>query len=161
MDFILAGWKTVDIATKLNISPQNITDVKKSVIFQDELAMRRSVLDGHVSSQLTTDLSDQEYVSKQLSEGTRLAVDKLLGFVQPDATCSNGVSRQAASDLLDRGGHPKVTKTDNQQNTIFVLNEQDLTRIKETIELDVTSENKIIEKSETVIDANFESDQDS
>ena len=162
MDFVIAGWKNIDIASKLNITPQNVLDVKKSILFQDELAQRRTILDSQISRQLSTDISDQEYVNAELSKATRLAVDKLVGFIEPDAECSNAIARQAASDLLDRGGFPKLTKTEQTTNAIFVLNQDDLERIEKTILIDVEQEKKIVEKSETkVIDSSFDSSEES
>jgi hypothetical protein len=158
MDYLLAGWKLVDIASTMKCTTQNLQDLKKSRIFQDELAQRRAILTANVEQTLSVACSDQEYVNQRLMEGTRKAVDKLLEFVGDDSGCSNAVARQAASDLLDRGGFPKLTKTENTQNTIFVMDTEDLERIKKTMELDSELEIESEEKSatETVIDVDFE-----
>jgi hypothetical protein len=156
MDYLLAGWKIVDIAKAMQCTPQNITDTKKQRLFQDELAQRRAILDAQVDDSLAKSVSSAEYVNERLSAGAKAAVDKLCGFVSDDATCSDAISRQSASDILDRAGYPKMTKTENTQNTIFVMDQDDLARIEETLAMDVSQESKILVKSETVQDATFE-----
>lgn len=160
MDYLLAGWKLVDIAKAMSCTTQNLQDLKRSRIFQDELAQKRSILDFQVQDSLAKSVSNQEYVNQSLADGSRAAVNKLLGFVNGSEDCSAAIARQSASDILDRAGYPKMTKTENTQNTIFVLDQDDLARIEKTIELDVPQESKIEVKSvtETVIDAEVISD---
>ena len=155
MDFVLAGWKYVDIAKKVGISSQQIYNIRSMITFQDTLAQRRAVLDEKISDNLTDDLSDQEYVSKKLQKGTRAAVDKLCSLV--DAS-TDSIARAAADSLLDRGGFPKLTKTENTTGTIFVLNQEDLQRLEDTIEMDADEDPSKLVKSEQVepvIDAEF------
>ena len=158
MDYLIAGWKLVDIAKTMGCTTQNLQDVKRARIFQDELAQRRAILNSHVDQELAKTVSDQEYVNERLLAGTRAAVDKLIGFVDGSEACSNAIARQSASDILDRGGFPKLTKTENTQNTIFVLDQDDLERMEKTIEMDVHEVPETKEKSvtETVIDVDFE-----
>lgn len=158
MDHLLAGWKLVDIAKTMGCTTQNIQDIKGSRIFQDELAIKRSILDGQVSDGLAKSVSNVEYVNQALADGSRKAVDKLMGFISGDELCSPAIARQSASDILDRAGHARLTKTENTNNTIFVLDQDDLERIEKTINLDVEQDSKTVEKSETVIDADFEPD---
>jgi hypothetical protein len=157
MDYLIAGWKLVDIAGAMKCTTAALQAIKSSPIFQDEIAQRRAILNDSVTSTLSETISVQEHVNAQLAEGCKLAVDKLLQFVGPDADCSNAIARQSASDLLDRGGFPKLTKTENTQNTIFVLDQDDLARIENTISLDIEQESEILVKSETVTEASFES----
>jgi hypothetical protein len=157
MDYLLAGWKLVDIAKQMQCTPQNITDTKKQRIFQDELAQRRAIQDSQVSQDLSKSVASAEYVNERLSNGAKAAVDKLCGFVDGSEECSAAISRQSASDILDRAGYPKMTKTENTQNTIFVMDQDDLTRIEETLAMDVSQESKMLVKSETVQDVQFES----
>ena len=157
MDYLLAGWKLVDIAKAMSCTTQNIQDVKRSRIFQDELAQKRAILDSQVQENLAKSVSDSEYVNEALKSGARAAVDKLCGFVNGTDECSPSIARQSASDILDRAGYPKLTKTENTSNTIFVLDQDDLARIEKTIAIDIEQDSKIIEKSETtVIDSEFE-----
>lgn len=159
MDYLLAGWRIVDIASTMGCSPQNITDTKKQRIFQDELAQKRAILDDKVQEGLSKSVSNAEYVNQSLSDGAKKAVDKLCGFVDGSEECSSAVARQSASDILDRAGYPKMTKTENTQNTIFVLDATDLERIEKTIELDVEVKSPEIKSEtevETVIDGSFE-----
>lgn len=158
MDYLIAGWKLTSIAKAMNCTTQNIQDIKRSRIFVDELAQKRAILDSQVNQSLANTVSDQEYVNEALAKGTRLAVDKLLSFVDEDRTCSDAIARQSASDILDRGGFPKLTKTENSNATIFVLDNDDLDRLKSTIEMDIEQEQEIIVKSETAIDVEFEPD---
>jgi len=141
MDYIIAGWKLVDIAKALKCTPQNIHDIKSSTIFQDTLAQRRAILDdslsNKLSSQVSDSLSDSESINKTLKEGARAAVEKLCGFVDGSIDCSPSITRQSASDILDRAGYPKLTKMETTGNTIFVLDKEDLQRIEKTIELDL------------------------
>ena len=156
MDYLIAGWKIVDIAKALKCTPQNITDTKKQRIFQDELAQRRAILDNQVQDSLAKSVSNAEYVNEALADGARAAVDKLCGFVSGAEECSPSIARQSASDILDRAGFPKVTKTENTQNTIFVLDADDMARIEKTVEMTIDQESEILVKSETVTDAEFE-----
>ena len=159
MDYMIAGWKLVDIAKAMQCTTQNLQDVKRSRLFQDELAQKRAILDSQVQDNLAKSVSDQEYVNEKIAKGTRDAVDRLCAMVEPSHECSDAIARQAADSLLDRGGFPKLTKTENTQNTIFVLDADDLARIEHTVELDVEQETKIIENSvtKTVIDKPLES----
>jgi septum formation inhibitor MinC len=159
MDYMLAGWKLTEIAKAMNCTTQNLQYVKKSRIFQDELAIKRSILDSQVNEKLANSVSSNtEYINEKLASGARDAIDKLCGFVSGSEECSPSISRQSASDILDRAGYPKLTKTENTNNTIFVLDTDDLDRIEKTIEMDVDREPKMLEKSETVIDVEFESE---
>jgi hypothetical protein len=156
MDYLLAGWKIVDIAKTMGCTPQNITDTKKQRIFQDELAQRRAIQDSQVSQDLSKSVSNAEYINEKLSNGARAAVEKLCGFVDGSEDCSAAIARQSASDILDRAGYPKMTKTENTQNNIFVLDQDDFTRIEETMKMELVQESKILVKSETVQTAAFE-----
>lgn len=160
MDYLIAGWKLIDIAKAMKCTTQNIQDVKRSTLFQDELAQKRAILDSQVQDSLARTVSDSEYVNETLQKGARDAVNKLVGFVTGDDECSPSIARQSASDILDRAGFPKMTKTENTQNTIFVLDQDDLDRMEQTIAMDIDPvvETKI--KSETVIDGNFENSSD-
>lgn len=140
MDYILAGWTLVDIAKTMNCSPQNISDTKKQRIFQDELAQRRAILNLQVSDSLSKEVSNTEYVNEELAKGARAAVDKLCSFVDGSTDCSNAIAMRSASDILDRAGFGKMSKVENTQNTIFVLDQDDLARIEKTIELDRAQE---------------------
>ena len=157
MDYLLAGWKLVDIAKAMKCTTQNLQDIKKSRIFQDELAQKRAILDAQVQDSLAKSVSDQEYVNERLMKGAKNAVDKLVGFVDGTDECSPSIARQSASDILDRAGYPKLTKTENTQNTIFVLDQEDLARIERTIQLEMAQDSKINLKSETTVqDVEFE-----
>lgn len=156
MDYLIAGWKLTSIAKAMKCTTQNLQDIKNSRIFVDELAQKRAILDQQVNQALANTVSDQEYVNERLSKGTRDAVDRLCGFVEDGHSCSDAIARQSASDILDRGGFPKLTKTENTQSTIFVLDNDDLDRLQATIEMDVEQEREIIVKSETAIDVEFE-----
>lgn len=161
MDYILAGWQYTEIAKVMNCTTQNIYITKKQRIFQDELAQRRAILDDKVQDGLSNSVSNSEYINKTLSDGARKAAEKLCSFVDGTEECSPSIARQSASDILDRAGYPKVTKTENTQNTIFVLDADDLARIEKTIELDIEVESTEIKsetESEIVTDGNFEAD---
>lgn len=140
MDYILGGWSLVDIAAQMKCSPQNISDTKKQRIFQDELAQRRAILDLQVTDSLSKEVSNTEYVNEELSKGAKNAVDKLCGFVDGSTECSNAIALRSASEILDRAGFGKMSKVENTQNTIFVLDQDDLARIEKTIELDTAQE---------------------
>jgi hypothetical protein len=157
MDYLIAGWKLVDIAKAMKCTTASLQSIKTSPVFQDELAQRRAILNDSVSTTLSNNLSVQEHVNAQLADGCKKAVDKLISFIDGSEDCSPGVARASASDLLDRGGFPKLTKTENTQNTIFVLDQDDLARIEKTIALDIEQDSEILVKSETVTEAHFES----
>ena len=144
MDFILAGWKLTEISKKLNISTNQIQNVKGSIVFQDEIALRRSILDDSINQHLNSELSNQEYVNNRLAEGAKAAVDKLCGLVSGP---SDSIARASASDILDRAGFPKATKTENTNNSIFVMDKDDISRIEESIRLDAEPERELLVKS--------------
>lgn len=129
LEFVLRGWTNKQIADHLSITPQNVSVVTRSASFQHEVSMRREKLEDMSNQSIVS--SDQE-VTDAIREGTKHAVDRILGCI--DSTDEN-VAIRASTEILDRGGFPKVSKIESKSLSV-VMNADDLVKLKEAIALD-------------------------
>ena len=67
-------------------------------------------------------IKTQDDVNEEIKKATLAAARRLSALVDDD---NPAVARQAANDILDRGGYPKVSRQENQnESTLVVDNEQ-------------------------------------
>ncbi len=129
LEFYLRGWTNKQIADNLNITPCNVSVVTRGQSFQHEVAMRREKLN-ELSNQSI--VSSDQVVSDAIREGTQAAVDRILGCIQ---STDENVAIRASTEILDRGGFPKVSKIESKSLSV-VMNAEDLVKLKEAMAMD-------------------------
>jgi hypothetical protein len=132
MDYLIAGISNVQISKELSMTPQQVSNVRRSTVFQDQLAQRRAILTDKIDSQTTQNTVDiNEIVNAKLKNEAIAAVEKLCDL--RDNSEVDSVARASASDLLDRGGFPKLQKIENSGSSVFVIDKSDLSRIEKAL----------------------------
>ena len=129
LEFYLRGWTNKQIADNLNITPCNVSVVTRGQSFQHEVAMRRAQLEDMSNQSIVS--SDQE-VTDAIREGTKSAVDRILGCIHSK---DENVAIRASTEILDRGGFPKVSKIESKSLSV-VMNAEDLVKLKEAMAMD-------------------------
>ena len=130
IDLCLAGLSQKAIATELDMSPGSISIITKSPQFQHELALRRASLNNKIDNTIAASVTDASDVLKRHSV---FAAQKLVQLVSSE---DESIARMSASDILDRAGCPKVTKSSQSNvSTVVVLNAEDVQRLSETLSL--------------------------
>lgn len=128
MDLDLRGLGPGEIARQLGVSPNHVSIVTNSGPYQHEISIRRAQLDA-MNAQRIVDSNDE--VAAAIREKT-LAAAKRLGLVVDSGKDSDAI--RAAEALLDRGGYPRVTKTEDKSVRI-TIDAADLSRLTETLEM--------------------------
>ena len=129
LEFYLRGWTNKQIADHFNITQSNVSVVTRSPSFQHEVAMRRDKLNDMSNQSIVS--SDQE-VTDAIREGTKSAVDRILGCIHSG---DENVAIRASTEILDRGGFPKVSKIESKSLSV-IMNADDLVKLKEAIAMD-------------------------
>ncbi len=129
LEFVLRGWTNKQIADHLDITQSNVSVVTRSPSFQHEVSMRRASLEDMSNQSIVS--SDQE-VTDAIREGTKSAVDRIIGCIH---STDENVAVRASTEILDRGGFPKVSKIESRSLSV-VMNAEDLVKLKEAMALD-------------------------
>ncbi len=130
VELALQGMPSVRIARELEMSQSSIYNVMNAPIFKTELARRREERNA---------LQDQaaavgELNAKDLlASHSAFAAKTQIGLLSAD---NDRIRQIAAMDILDRTGHPKVTRQDSKQlRAVVVLDAAAVQRLQETTEL--------------------------
>lgn len=129
LEFCLRGWTNKQIADHLDMTSGNVSIVVNSSSFQHELATRRSTIDDLSNQQIVE--SDQD-VTDAIRESTMEAVERIVGCIHSD---DENVAIRASTEMLDRGGFPKVSKIESK-NLSVVMDANMMKIMKETIAMD-------------------------
>jgi hypothetical protein len=131
LDLVLQGIPNSAIASALDMSQSQLSIIVNSPSFQHELAIRRT----RISEAVDQNVSEHgSRVNETLRLGSLQAAKRLLQLVNSD---NEAIARASASDLLDRGGFPKVARTESKSvSAILVLSPEDVQAIKESVLLD-------------------------
>lgn len=127
-DLYLAGLKAEEIATRVNLTSRQVRNILNTPQFQHELALRRSKIEQSVDQTL---VQAHEDVASIIRDQTIQAARKLGELIDSQ---NESVARQAANDILDRGGYPKVTKSDVSQQQSVVVDADQARVIAETLQ---------------------------
>ena len=120
---LVAGERPVDIAKRLGYTQAWLSTMMNSPVFKNYLA------------KLSERKDDQSLdIRKQIEEGAAVGVSELLKILKGEDSYAEGVSVtqkiKVAQDFLDREGHGKITKVQNQ-TTLTVLSEDRIQALKE------------------------------
>jgi hypothetical protein len=135
IDLTLEGLDCSQIAEKLEMSRQQVTNVSNSPTFQHELALRRSSIESqHDEVVVQETIANISEVKKFIEDKAMFAAQAIAREVMnPDAK----VRLASAMDLLDRAGIAKITKAEQVSRSVVVnLTSSDLDRLKQTFDLD-------------------------
>lgn len=126
-DLHLSGLNYREIALKLSMSLRQVANVINSPQFQHELALRRSHIQDSVDEGL---LQAQDEVQTIIKKATTDAANRLSSLLTSE---NEAVSRQAANDILDRGGYPKVSRTDTTTKQSITLDSEAAAQIEKVL----------------------------
>ena len=125
IDLKLEGVSHVDIASELGCTPQSVSLCVNAPIFQKEMARRREEYREGLDDEMVERVGD---ASQIIRKATILAAETQVSLLGSD---NEIVQQRSAMDILDRGGFPKVTKSeDHRKNITLNLTGEDLERIQ-------------------------------
>ncbi len=134
LECILRGMTDKQIGEKLEMVARSIGLIRNSPQFQHELAMRKVKIDELVNINIANEVDE---VAKALKEAGLRAAQKLIGCL--DSGDAN-ILLKASSDILDRAGYPKVTKTNATVALATISIDKEIgDRIIETFNMDKDS----------------------
>jgi hypothetical protein len=120
---LIAGERPIDISKRLGYTQAWLSTMMSSPVFKDYLK--------RLSEKKDTEALD---IRKQIEEGAQVGVSELLKILKGEDQYAEGVSVnqriKVAQDFLDREGHGKVTKVQNQ-TTVTVLSEDRIEALKD------------------------------
>ena len=129
-ELALQGRPAVWIAKELEMSQGCIYNILNAPIFKAELARRRE--ERNVRQDEAAQVS--EFQAKDILDShASLAAETQVGLLSAN---NDRIRQIAAMDILDRTGHPKITRQDSRQlKAVVVLNAAAVQRLQETTEL--------------------------
>lgn len=131
IDRHLMGWSNVQIAESLNMTPQQVSIVLNSASTQYEITRRRNKLDARVDDAVANNTLT---VDKAIKQHVIDAAERL-GFEVNNLDASPSDRIKAATEILDRGGAPKVMRTESK-NVNLTIDAKDAALIAETLSMD-------------------------
>ncbi len=127
LDLSLQGLNGKQISAATGLSYRQVMNLLNSPNFQHQLALRRAKLETTCDEGL---LRNANAVQEIIKTQTLSAVNRLVNLLDSD---NDSVARQAANDILDRGGYPKVTKTDNTLHQSVLIDEATALLLEQTL----------------------------
>ncbi len=119
MDLHMQSLSYQKIADTLGMSMRQVANVCNTPAFQNALALRRDKIEDAVEEDI---IRQNDSVLEVLKQNTLNAVNRLTELMDDD---NSSVARQAANDILDRGGYPKVQRQETKnESTLIVDSEQ-------------------------------------
>lgn len=127
IDLHLQGLSAKDIAQETGLKKRQVLNIINSPVFQSQLSLRRSKIEDQVEE---TILKAQDDVLETLKKNTLSAVNRLVEISGSD---NEAVARQAANDILDRGGYPKTSRQENDVSQTLILEDKQAQVIAEAL----------------------------
>lgn len=115
---LLLGLNNIEVAEALNCSPQNVSDVRNSPVFQEKMLALRGQADHKVVN-----------IAAVLAGDSPKSVSLLQGIRDGELTEDIRLRAQVAQDLLDRAGHSKIVRSDSHVSVTH-LDAEAIDRIK-------------------------------
>lgn len=119
---LVAGERPVDICRRLGYTQAWLSTMMNSPVFKEYVSKLSERKDENAID-----------IRGQIEEGARVGVSELLKILKGEDEYKEGVSVtqkiKVAQDFLDREGHGKVTKVQNN-TTVTVLNEDRIEQLK-------------------------------
>jgi len=144
---ILLGETNVSIAQQMDMSPQQVSNIRNSQLVQDQLEILEAARD---ASSLDVSQQIQKVAPKALAILTS-TVDLVNKKLADDPLYSANVTElNTARDLLDRAGHGVIRKNINVSQNAH-LNDDELDKIKREVEKAKASANIVeVPEAETI-----------
>ena len=141
IELCLRGCTPGQIASELNMTRQAVTVITNSQSFQHEYAMEKEKVDSIKHNQIATESVNVRLktpvsltVKEKIKAATLSAVDKLVENIN---SSDETIAMRAATEVLDRGGHPKSVKNENVESVEITISDEAITRITEALEKDI------------------------
>jgi len=114
----MSGKNFREISDITGSSYRQVANVCNSPKFQNAEALRRDVVEDRVEEEI---IKEKNSVMEVIKKNTLDAVERLVELMNDENVA---VSRQAANDILDRGGYPKVSRQENQNESTLVVDSE-------------------------------------
>ncbi len=141
-DCVLQGLNGKQIAAKLSMAYRQVMNILATPQFQHELSLRRVKTEAQIDESI---LRSHDAVTEVIKTQTLAAVNKLTDLMTNSP--NDSVARQAANDILDRGGYPKVTKTQDLSTAQILIDDKTAIILEQTLKEIGTSPDKPTEQS--------------
>jgi hypothetical protein len=128
VDLLVLGWTNKQIGDHLHMSPSQVSIIINSASTQHQVARRRAKMEQRLD---TNAVESTQTVDDAIKSHTLKAVARL-GLIITDGKEANAV--RACSDILDRGGYPRVQKTESR-NVTLTIDAGDAALIAETMQM--------------------------
>ena len=128
MDLRLAGKNCREITRITGVSYRQVVNIVNTPQFQNALALRRDTIEDTVKEDI---IRSESEVLTEIKKATLDAVHRLVELVDDENVA---VARQAANDILDRGGYPKVSRQENQEERTLVVDEEQAKLLKKALQ---------------------------
>ena len=128
IELALRGLGNREIAETLGMTTNAICIIMNSASFQHELALRRQQLNA-ISNQKIVEETDD--VAEAIRRATKQAVRRLVSCIDSE---DEAIAMRASTEILDRGGHPKVMRNENKTISVNIAS-KDAAVIKETLSM--------------------------
>ena len=125
MDLLLLGKRQCDIAEEMGLSKYGVSIIARSPVFQDQLARRRVEHNARLDDrEAARRLSAREFLDNAARDAAKKQISLLL-------SSNERVAQVSAMDILDRTGHPKVSRSEGRNvNAQIVIDEKVLERMQ-------------------------------
>jgi len=120
---LLLGKKQKEIAEELSLTEQTVSSVVNSRVFKEHLP-------GRMAEFLEKPGEDGVSAGELLHSRLADAAKRLCEMLDSD---DDRVALRAAQDILDRGGHAKITRTNSVRQSIVLIDDKTAKRIEQTI----------------------------
>lgn len=130
MDLDLRGVSLTAIAQQLGMTRVMVSLITNSGPYQHEISIRRAGLNAMNAEHIVRTADE---VAAAIHDKT-LAAAKRLGCIVDSDDAKDADRIRAAEAILDRGGYPRVTKTEDKSIRINI-DSADLARLTETLEM--------------------------
>lgn len=117
MELYLQGYGVKDIALRMNYTPQGVTQVINSPIFQHELSRRRKNIENVHDNTVASTVVEARNV---LAMASRQAAERLVEKMQPGGSEDERIEMMAIKEVLDRSIGVEAPQKDVTVNILSV-----------------------------------------
>lgn len=119
MDLYIAGKNNKEIVAATGVSYRQVLNIVNTPQFQNAAALRRDRIEDVVEERI---IQEADAVQAIIKANTLTAINKLVDLTEQSD--NDSVARQAANDILDRGGYPKVQRQETKNESTLVIDSE-------------------------------------
>lgn len=136
VDMKLRGVAVAEIASNLGMSVAQVSIICNSASFQHELSTRQQKVEVITNDKIAEAKADavlaMDEVQSSIKRGTIEAVKRVVGLISSE---DDSLALKASTEILDRGGYPRVQRNDNR-SVVVSISSVDAKILQETLLMD-------------------------